>query len=51
MMNGRPLFSCFYILVHVMVNVGTFYMDHYIDQGGIVCFFGDASAAFTVLYR
>ena len=31
MMNGRPLFSCFYILVHVMVNVETFYMDHYLE--------------------
>jgi len=31
MMNGRPLFSCFYILVHVMVNVETFYMDHCLE--------------------
>ncbi len=31
MMNGTAPFSCFYILVHVMVNVETFYMDHYLE--------------------
>ena len=30
MMNGTAPFSCFSILVHVMVNVETFYMDHYL---------------------
>ena len=28
---GGPFFRVFYILVHVMVNVGTFYMDHYLE--------------------